>query len=47
VREWGNGLGSSVQKMSFLPEAHTDFIIAVILEETGIIGLALIISFRQ
>ena len=41
---WGNGLGGSVQKMGFLPEAHTDFIMAVVLEETGIIGLALIIS---
>ncbi|MFA1818814.1 putative lipid II flippase FtsW [Virgibacillus oceani] len=40
---WGNGLGSSVQKLGFLPEAHTDFIMAVILEETGIIGLFFII----
>jgi cell division protein FtsW len=41
---WGSGLGGSVQKLGFLPEAHTDFIMAVILEETGIFGLALIIS---
>ncbi|MFB5660364.1 putative lipid II flippase FtsW [Alteribacillus sp. HJP-4] len=35
----GTGLGQSVQKMSFLPEPHTDFIFAVIAEELGIFGL--------
>ncbi|CAI8911048.1 putative lipid II flippase FtsW [Bacillus licheniformis] len=40
---WGNGLGNSVQKLGFLPEAHTDFIMAVITEELGGIGLAVII----
>ena len=39
----GNGLGNSVQKLGFLPEAHTDFIMAVITEELGGIGLAVII----
>lgn len=43
-RLWGNGLGGSVQKLGFLPEAHTDFIMAVILEETGMIGLIFVIS---
>jgi len=43
--EWfGVGLGESVQKLSFLPEAHTDFIFAVIAEETGFIGVLVIVG---
>ena len=43
--EWGGvGLGSSIQKLSFLPEAHTDFIFAVIAEETGFFGVMVIIG---
>ncbi len=43
--EWfGVGLGASVQKLSFLPEAHTDFIFAVIAEETGFFGVLVIIG---
>lgn len=43
--EWfGVGLGSSIQKLSFLPEAHTDFIFAVIAEETGFFGVLVIIG---
>jgi cell division protein FtsW len=39
--EWfGVGLGESVQKLFYLPEAHTDFIVAVIAEELGFFGLA-------
>ncbi|AJO16870.1 Cell division protein FtsW [Bacillus paralicheniformis] len=41
---WGNGLGNSVQKLGFLPEAHTDFIMAVISEELGGVGLLMIIG---
>jgi len=38
--EWfGVGLGSSVQKLFYLPEAHTDFVFAVIAEEFGFIGV--------
>lgn len=38
--DWlGQGLGNSVQKLEYLPEAHTDFIFAVIAEETGLLGV--------
>jgi len=45
--EWfGVGLGASVEKLHYLPEAHTDFIVAVIGEELGFVGVAgLIIAF--
>jgi cell division protein FtsW len=36
---WGVGLGKSIQKMFYLPEAHTDFLFAVIAEELGLIGM--------
>ncbi|MGB7389807.1 putative lipid II flippase FtsW [Marinomonas sp.] len=37
--EWfGLGLGNSVQKLSYLPEAHTDFVFSVWVEETGLLG---------
>jgi cell division protein FtsW len=43
---FGVGLGDSVQKMFYLPEAHTDFILAVIGEELGLIGVwAVILAF--
>jgi len=38
----GVGLGSSVQKLYYLPEAHTDFIFAVLAEEIGLIGIVLV-----
>jgi cell division protein FtsW len=42
--EWfGTGLGGSVEKLHYLPEAHTDFILAVIGEELGFIGVAVTI----
>src|SRR5436305_13182879 len=36
----GVGLGQSVQKIFYLPEAHTDFILAVIGEELGVVGIS-------
>lgn len=43
--EWfGVGLGASVQKLFYLPEAHTDFILAVIAEELGFFGILLVIA---
>jgi cell division protein FtsW len=43
--EWfGVGLGGSVQKLDFLPEANTDFILAVIAEELGFAGVCLVIA---
>ena len=43
--QWfGVGLGSSVQKLFYLPEAHTDFVFAVIAEEFGLIGSAVLIA---
>ncbi len=43
--EWfGVGLGGSVQKLSYLPEAHTDFIMAVIGEELGFVGVCLVVG---
>ncbi|WP_292965610.1 putative lipid II flippase FtsW [Nitrosomonas sp.] len=41
---WGAGLGSSVEKLSYLPEAHTDFMFAVLAEELGFAGVATVIS---
>lgn len=42
--EWfGVGLGGSVEKLFYLPEAHTDFVLAVIAEELGFVGVALIV----
>jgi len=40
---WGVGLGASVEKLNWLPEAHTDFLLAVIGEEFGLIGVWLVI----
>ena len=40
---FGQGLGSSVEKLHYLPEAHTDFLLAVIGEELGFVGVALVI----
>ena len=43
--EWfGVGLGGSIEKLFYLPEAHTDFIMAVISEEFGFVGVFFVIS---
>ncbi len=43
--EWfGVGLGSSVQKLFYLPEAHTDFLFAVLAEELGLVGAMTVIA---
>ncbi|PWT74391.1 MAG: putative lipid II flippase FtsW [Proteobacteria bacterium] len=43
--EWvGVGLGGSVEKLFYLPEAHTDFLLAVIGEELGFIGVATVVG---
>ncbi len=42
--EWfGVGLGASVEKLFYLPEAHTDFLLAVIGEELGLVGVTVVI----
>ncbi len=41
---FGVGLGDSIQKLFYLPEAYTDFILAVIAEELGFFGIALVLG---
>jgi len=41
---FGVGLGKSIQKLGYLPEAHTDFIMAIIAEELGVLGVAFVIG---
>ncbi|WJG08729.1 cell division protein FtsW [Aliiglaciecola sp. LCG003] len=43
--DWlGQGLGNSLQKLEYLPEAHTDFIVAILAEEFGFMGIALVLA---
>ena len=43
--EWfGAGLGASVEKLFYLPEAHTDFLLAVIAEELGFVGVLVVVA---
>ena len=43
--EWfGVGLGASIEKLHYLPEAHTDFLLAVIAEELGLAGVAVVLA---
>ena len=41
---WGLGLGDSVQKLAYLPEAHNDFIFAVVAEELGLVGALVVVA---
>lgn len=41
---WGLGLGNSIQKLAYLPEAHTDFVFAVLAEETGFAGVVIVLG---
>ena len=41
---FGQGLGGSVEKLHYLPEAHTDFLLAVIGEEFGLVGVLAVIA---
>ena len=41
---FGVGLGGSIQKLFYLPEAHTDFLFAVLAEELGLIGVIVVIA---
>ena len=41
---WGLGLGQSVQKMRYLPEAHTDFVFAIFAEEFGFFGVLILLT---
>ncbi|OGT53090.1 MAG: cell division protein FtsW [Gammaproteobacteria bacterium RIFCSPHIGHO2_12_FULL_42_13] len=41
---FGMGLGNSIQKLFYLPEAHTDFLFAVIAEELGLVGVLVVIG---
>jgi cell division protein FtsW len=42
--KWGTGLGASRQTMFYLPAAHTDFVFAVVTEEFGIVGAAVVVT---
>ena len=43
--EWlGVGLGNSIQKLYFLPEAHTDFVLSIIAEEMGLLGVLFVMA---
>lgn len=41
---FGEGLGNSIQKLYFLPEAHTDFVLAIVAEEFGFVGVSVVVT---
>lgn len=40
----GQGLGNSIQKLAYLPEAHTDFVVAILAEELGFLGICAVVG---
>ena len=44
---FGQGLGNSIQKLEYLPEAHTDFVMAVLAEEFGFVGIAVVLMLSM
>ena len=40
---WGQGIGASVQKLLYLPDAHTDFLVSIYAEEFGFIGISVLV----
>lgn len=43
----GEGLGNSIQKLEYLPEAHTDFVFAILAEELGFIGVCAVLALQM
>ncbi|RJG50035.1 cell division protein FtsW [Motilimonas pumila] len=41
---FGEGLGNSIQKLEYLPEAHTDFVFAILAEELGFVGVMVVLA---
>ena len=41
---FGLGLGNSIEKRGYLPEAHTDFVFSIVIEEFGFVGASLILA---
>lgn len=44
---FGNGLGNSIQKLGYLPEAHNDFVMAILGEEFGFIGVCVVLLLEM
>jgi len=43
----GEGLGNSIQKLEYLPEAHTDFVFAILAEELGFLGVFIVLMLQM
>jgi len=44
---FGQGLGNSIQKLEYLPEAHTDFVMAILAEEFGFVGIFVVLTLSM
>lgn len=44
---FGQGLGNSIQKLEYLPEAHTDFVMAILAEEMGFVGVFVVLALSM